>query len=173
METQPPTGNGSRPARTPEDEYIEGIRAEIRADTAYFNKQLTRYRLARVIVIVAAATIPVLAAVPVVPRWVLGLLGAIAATAEGIQGLFQYRRSALNAMKKRNELERVLNKYMTAIGSYHEPSTAFQHLVEDIEVIRKAADDAFLQTWQATTPALPSPEERRGSQTGRPEISNS
>ena len=161
METPLPTSSGNQPAGTPEDQYIERVRAEIRADTAYFNKQMTRYRLGHSTAIIAAALVSVLATATVVPRLVLGLLGAIAAVAEGIQGLFQYRRSALNAMKKCNELERVLNKYMTAIGRYGEPDTAFRHLAEDIEEIRKAADDAFLQTWQATTSPPPLHESQR------------
>jgi hypothetical protein len=154
----PPTNGGSQPALAPDAEYIAGVRKEIQADTAYFNKQMTRHRLGRIITIVAATMVPVLATATPVPRWVLGLLGAIAAVTEGIQELFQFKRSALNAMRKGNELERILNKYMTATGRYRDSRIAFQHLAEDIEMIRKAADDAFLQTWQATSPAPPAVE---------------
>jgi hypothetical protein len=128
------------------------------ADTAYFNRQITRYRIGHVVAIMTAAAVPVLAAVASAPRWSLGLLGAIAAVTEGIQGLFQFRRSGLNAMKKRNELERALNRYLTAVDPYAGPAeSAFPVFVADIEAIRKAADEAFLQTWQASTSlALPS-----------------
>jgi hypothetical protein len=102
-------------------------------------------------VIVTATLVPVLATVTAVPRWVLGLLGATAAIIEAVQGLFQFRRSALDAMKTANEMERTLNRYMTAIDPYQgPPEMAFPLFVRDIESIRKAADDAFLQTWQAT-----------------------
>jgi len=107
---------------------------------------MTRYRAARIVVIVTAALVPVLAAVGGVPRWALGLLGATAAIMEGLQGLFQFRRSALDAMKTCNELERTLNKHITAIDPYQgSPDTAFPLFVAEIEAIRKAADDAFLQ----------------------------
>lgn len=152
------TSSSSQPDRTPQDEYIEGIRREKEQYRVYFSRQIIRYRAARIVVIVTAALVPVLATVTTVPRWVLGLLGAIAAVTESVQGLFQFRRSALNAMKTCNELERVLNRYMTAIDPYQgPPDTTFPLLVEHIEAIRKTADEAFLQTWQATTspPQLP------------------
>jgi hypothetical protein len=171
VETPLPTSSGGQPAQTTEDQYIALVRVEIKADTAYFSRQMRRYRLIRVVAVVAAASVPVLATATAVPRWVLGLFGAIAAVTEAVQGLFQFRRSALNAMKKCNELERVLNQYLTAIGPYREPATAFSTFASHVEMIRKAADDAFLQTWQATTPSLPAAEHRRGaSPSGRPEI---
>jgi hypothetical protein len=157
MAETPATEGSSHTALSPEAQYIERVRAEIKADTAYFSRQLTRYRIGRVITIVAVTAVPVLATATQVPRLVLGLLGAIAAVTEGTQELFQFKRSALNAMRKANELERILNKYLTALGRYRDPHTAFQHFAEDIEGIRKTADDAFLQTWQAT-PSSPHPE---------------
>jgi hypothetical protein len=168
VETPPPISSGSQSASTPEDHYIALIRDEIKADTTYFSRQMFRYRCGRSTAIIAAALVPVLATVAAVPRWALGALGAIAAISEGVQSLFQYRRSALNAMKKCNELERVLNKYMTATGRYQSPDTAFRHLAEDVEAIRQAADNAFLQTWQ-TTPSQPAPE-REGHASDHSEI---
>jgi Protein of unknown function (DUF4231) len=171
VKNPPLANNGNQPAFTPEDQYIALVRAEIRADTAYFSRQIRRYRLVRVVAILAAASVPVLATISTVPRWVLGLFGAIAAITEGIQGLFQFRRSALNAMKKCNELERVLNQYLTAIGPYRESATAFATFASHVEMIRKAADEAFLQTWQVTTPSLPSTEDQAAtSPSRRPEI---
>jgi hypothetical protein len=110
---------------------------------------LTYYRVARVTTIVSAALVPVLAVADQVPRWVLGILGGVAVITEGIQGLYQFRLAALNAMKTANDLERVLNKYMTAVEPYEGSSQqAFPVFVNDIEAIRANADSAFLQTWQ-------------------------
>jgi len=94
---------------------------------------------------------------------------------EGIQGLFQFRRSALDAMKTANEMERALNRYMTAIDPYQgSPTAAFPLFVADIEAMRKAADDAFLQTWQATTSPPPLPESpRKVPPPDRPKIEGS
>jgi hypothetical protein len=127
------------------------VRQEIKTLQAYFTRQITRYRITRAIVIVSAALVPVLATAAPVPRWVLAAFGALAAVVEGMQGLFQYRASALNAMRTANALERVLNKYMTAVAPYEGPTvTSFPVLVREIEAIRKDADETFLHTWQAT-----------------------
>ncbi len=140
-------------AATPTDQYVQGVRDEIRQLQAYFAKRITMYRAAQAIVIVSAALVPVLAAADSVPRWVLGALGALAAAVEGLQGLYQLRRSALNAMRAANAEERELNKYMTAVPPYEEqPDQAFNELAKRIEAIREATDEAFLHTWSATEP---------------------
>src|SRR6266536_2192705 len=147
--------------RTTEVQYREGVRGEIRRLQTYFARQLTRYRVARTVVIVSAALVPVLATVTVVPRWVLAAFGAVAEAAEGIQGLYQFHKSALNAMATANALERVLNRYMTAVAPYTGPiEQAFPLLVDEIETIRNTADETFLQTWQAG-PASTVPERSR------------
>ena len=161
---------GAGTVRAPADQYTDAVREEIKQLGTYFARQITRYRVARILVILSAALVPVLAAASAVPRWVLGTFGALAVATEGIQQLYQFHRSALNAMSTGNALERVLNTYMTGIGRYAGPvGQVFPLLVEDIEKIRDAADKAFLETWQAaavlssqksphqaTTPALPS-----------------
>lgn len=142
--------SSGEPVGTTDVEYAEAVHAEIRRLWKYFGKQMTRYRVARTIVIVSAALVPVLATAPQVPRWVLGVFGAVAVVTEGIQGLYQFRTSALNAMRTGNALERVLNKYMTAVTPYEGAAEkAFPVFVKDIEAIRETADEAFLQTWQA------------------------
>ena len=141
--------SSSSAARSPADQYTDGVREEIRQLGAYFAKQINRYRAARVLVILSAALVPVLAAVSAVPRWVLGIFGALAVAAEGIQQLYQFHRSALNAMSTANALERVLNAYMTGTGRYAgSVNQVFPLLVEDVEKLRGAADKAFLETWQ-------------------------
>jgi hypothetical protein len=122
---------------------------------AYFSKQLTRYRICRSVVLISAALVPVLATATQVPRWVLAVFGALAAVVEGIQSLYQYKTSALNAMRTANALERVLNKYMTAIAPYEGPvDQAFPKFVRDIEDIRSDADKSFLQAWQGADSAV-------------------
>ena len=105
----------SHPGVDTPDRYVEKAREEIRALYKYFARQMRWYRSARTVVIVAAASVPVLAAVALVPRWMLGILGAVAATAGAIEELFQFHKSALHAMKTANALERVLNKYMASV----------------------------------------------------------
>jgi hypothetical protein len=63
------TGEPVAPA--PDAEYTKVVRAEILRHWMYFGKQMTRYRIARAIVIVSAALVPVLAVVEQVPRWAL------------------------------------------------------------------------------------------------------
>jgi len=147
-------------APAPDAQYTEAVRNEIRALQDYFSRQITRYRIFRSIVIISAALVPVLATATSVPRWVLAAFGALAAATEGMQVLFQFRASALNAMRTANALERVLNKYMTSVAPYQGPvNESFPVFVQEIERIRNDADEAFLHTWQAAetrdTPAGP------------------
>jgi hypothetical protein len=102
------------------------------------------------VVIVAAGAVPVLATVSDVPRWALGVLGAIAAAAEALQQLFQYRRSALQAMVAHNDLERELRLYLIAVDPYAvgDDDAAFRKLTARVERIRQRTEVAFLDTWQ-------------------------
>jgi hypothetical protein len=128
--------------------YVQKVREEKDRQSEYFRKQLSRYRVARIVVIVSATLVPVLAATPVVPRLVLGMLGAVAAIAEAVQELYQFRKTALNAMQTANALERALNKYMTSTRPYAgTENQVFNRFVEDVEAIRESADKAFLETW--------------------------
>jgi hypothetical protein len=137
------------PATRPEVTYAEAVRQDIREHGAYFARRITLYRQGRVIVIISAALVPVLATATAVPRWVLGVFGALAAVTEGIQAVYQLRASALSAMRTANALERVLNKYMTGVAPYDGPADrAFPAFASDVEKIRETADEAFLQTWQ-------------------------
>lgn len=137
-------------APAPDAQYTGAVRNEIRTLQGYFSRQITRYRIFRSIVIISAALVPVLATAAPVPRWVLAAFGALAAATEGMQGLFQFRASALNAMRTANALERVLNKYMTSVAPYQGPvNESFPVFVQEIERIRNDADEAFLHTWQA------------------------
>jgi len=85
----------------PADEYITRAREEIKMLRGYFNRQLRLYRAIRAVAIVSASLVPVLATWSEFPRLGLAALGAVVALAEAFQGLFQLRKSALNAMKPR------------------------------------------------------------------------
>jgi hypothetical protein len=143
-------GVGAAGPPPPDEQYIEKVRSEIRRLQKYFSRQITYYRIFRSIVIISAALVPVLATAASVPRLVLAALGALAAVTEGLQGLFQFRASALNAMRTANALERVLNKYMTSVPPYDGTvERSFPVFAKEIEQIRNNADEAFLHTWQA------------------------
>lgn len=135
-----------------ETEFEAGVRNEIQVLRGYFTRQLQRYRWSRAIVIISAALVPILAAAPVIPRWVLAALGAIAAATEAIAQLFQLRRSGLEAMRTSNALERQLTRYMASIDPYgRDVPDAFDRFAIKVEEIREAADKAFYDTWQDAT----------------------
>jgi hypothetical protein len=132
-------------------QYVERVRAEIRLH--YLNKQLRRYRIARLVVIVSAALVPVLAAATVVPRVALGALGAIAAVTEAIHQTFQFQRTGIEAMRTANALERELNRFMMSVGPYG-TGDAIVSFVTQIESIREDADRAFYNTWRSPPTAV-------------------
>src|SRR5262249_18752971 len=124
------------PHLTAYDDYPQLVRLEMRRLRGYFAKQMRWYRAMRAVLIVRAALVPVLAATGPTPRWVLGALGGAAAITEALQSLFQFRATALNAMKTANSLERVLNRYMTATPPFHEKlDKSFPMFVDEIETI--------------------------------------
>jgi hypothetical protein len=138
-----------------EEHYRLLVQNEISVLRAYYSRQHRRYRTTRLVVLVSAAAVPVLAAASAVPRWVLGLLGALATVAEGVQQVFQFRLSSLNALKTANELERELNLYVMGVKEYAGArDVADSRFVERIEEIRRGADRATFETWQQTPTAV-------------------
>jgi hypothetical protein len=132
-----------------EDQFTEKVRHEIRHRSAYYGRQLRRYRITRLVVIGSTALVPVLAAATAVPRWLLGLFGAVAFVAEAIQHLFQFKVSSLHAMKMANELERELNQYLMGIGRYvGDPTAADSLFFARIEAIRAEADKTMHEIWR-------------------------
>jgi hypothetical protein len=132
----------------PYGEFAKGVLADRDQLKKYFRRRMRWYRILRTIVIVATASVPVFAAIDVVPRWVLGALGAVAATAEGIQQLYQLRLSALNAMRTANDLEREWTAAFYGTGAYATAEDKYLLFVERAEQIRREADRLFLQGWQ-------------------------
>jgi hypothetical protein len=144
------------------EDYEQRVRDEIKKLGAYSSRQQVRYRWARVVVIISAGSVPVLAAVPGAPKWLLGLVGAVAAAVAAIEQVFQLRRTSLNAMKTANELERELNRYLAGVREYaadpSEPNAQHavdSHFIERVEDIRESADHALVDIWQRPTTHQP------------------
>jgi hypothetical protein len=151
------------PNLTPEQEqgYLRLVQNEIEALDGYCRRQLRRHRVARTIVIVSGASVPVLASWSVVPRPVLGGMGAIAAAAEAVAQLYQFQSTARDTLKTRNALERALNRFVMGVGRYA-GQQSFSRFVEEIEDIRELADQESYEAWQrGTTPAIGQAEEPR------------
>jgi Protein of unknown function (DUF4231) len=81
------------------------------------------YRSLKVIVIVAAATIPVLSSFEpdVVPRWVLGALGALVAVIEGVQQVFQFHANWISYRATAEGLKREKFLYLAKADPYAAP----------------------------------------------------
>ncbi|SNT65880.1 Protein of unknown function [Asanoa hainanensis] len=133
-----------------EKQYLQGVQAEIAKVSAYSARQIRRHRWSAVVVVVAGASVPVLAAWDVIPTVVLGALGAVAAASGGIAQIMQWQSSGVTAMKVSNALERELNLFLMVAGPYA-TSRTFEMFVERIEAIRDVADQGFLETWQRGT----------------------
>jgi hypothetical protein len=133
---------------------VKLVLADIRQQGDYSASQLRRHRFVRAVVILSGAAVPVLASVSAVPRYVLGLVGAIAVVAEGFGQLFQFLQSAITAMSTANALEREVNLLSVAAGPYAGPrDQAFARFAVTVEEIRKAGDQAFREVWHRRTAA--------------------
>jgi hypothetical protein len=110
---------------------------------------MVAHYVARIVVIISAAAVPVLASFDArtVPRPVLGLVGAMAAVAEALAQLFQFQTHALNALRTRNALERALNRYLVGADP-NAKEGSFSKFAARVEDIREAADNASLDAWQ-------------------------
>jgi hypothetical protein len=96
------------------------------------NNNQRAFKLLKVLVIAAAALIPLLAGLPV-PVWVAGVLGVVIAVTEGVQQLNQYHanwiafRSTCEALKHEKFL------YLGKAGPYAAANDAHALLAERIE----------------------------------------
>jgi hypothetical protein len=165
------TGSPDVPSAAVPDWYVAAVRKEIGQLHRYFVRQITVYRALGVVMILCGSSLPVLNAIPEVPRWFLNLPAAVVAALAAVQYLFGFKKSALDARNTANAMERVLNKYQTSAEPYTGPvEVAFPVLVRDIEAIRERADRAFDETWQR---AAPPSIERGDGQRSEPEDGNS
>jgi hypothetical protein len=134
------------------DIYRQGVLAQVNAHAKYFTRQMSRYRRARVVVIVSAALVPILSPIETLPRWALGALGGLAAIMESLNQLYRWRDSAVNAEKTGNALESELNRYWTRTRPYERDDTALQVFVNKVEGIRAHGSDAFAGLWSEDKP---------------------
>jgi hypothetical protein len=133
--------------------FRRDVVAQIAAQQKYFKGRLTRYRIARIVVIVPAGLVPVLTTMNAIPRYVLGILGAIAAITEALIQLYRWRDSALAAQRTANSMESQLNLYRTGAGPYNEElELAFHRFATAIENIRDGASESFAGIWVEDTP---------------------
>ncbi len=78
------------------------------------------YRNLKIVVIVVAASIPVFSSVgpEVVPRWVLGALGALVAVIEGIQQVYQFHANWISYRATSESLKREKFLFLAKAGPY-------------------------------------------------------
>ena len=160
----------SKPNTDARQFYLEEVQQEIFDHDKYHRIRMRAYRLSRMVVIVAAGLVPIFAAVDGIPKWVLGILGGLAAASEAVQQLYQMRQSALQAMRTGNLLAREMRMYLTASGPYStaSDSDAFELLTRRVENIRQSAEILFADTWLQEDREMKSPEITEG----RPEPSS-
>jgi Protein of unknown function (DUF4231) len=76
------------------------------------------YKILKIVVIVIAASIPVLASVPDVQKWVLGVLGALIAVIEGVQQVYQFHANWISYRATSEGLKREKFLYLAKAGPY-------------------------------------------------------
>jgi hypothetical protein len=83
------------------------------------------YKILKIVVVAVAASIPVLSATsfpPIspdgVPKWVLGVLGALIAVIEGIQQVYQYHANWMSYRATCEGLKREKFLYLAQAGPY-------------------------------------------------------
>jgi uncharacterized protein DUF4231 len=90
------------------------------------------FKLLKIVVIAAAAFIPLLAALPV-PAWVMGGLGVLIAVTEGLQQLNQYHANWISYRSTCETLKHEKFLYLGKAGPYRDQSEAHSLLAERIE----------------------------------------
>jgi hypothetical protein len=96
------------------------------------NSNQRTFKVLKVIVIAAAALIPLLAGLPV-PAWVMGALGVVIALTEGIQQLNQYQANWISYRSTCETLKHEKFLYLGKAGPYKNESEAHSVLAERIE----------------------------------------
>jgi hypothetical protein len=92
-----------------------------------------RFKLFKVLQIVVAALVPVLAAIAGAPRWVLGALGAIVVIVEGLQQLFQYQQNWITYRSTCEALKHEKFLYLCDAGPYARTRARDRLLAERVE----------------------------------------
>ena len=96
------------------------------------NSNQRAFKVLKVVVIAAAAVIPLLAGLPV-PAWVMGALGVVIALTEGLQQLNQYHANWISYRSTCETLKHEKFLYLGKAGPYKNESEAHSVLAERIE----------------------------------------
>lgn len=134
--------------------YQDAVIGEIAGFQALFSKRLRSFRLLRGTSLISAASVPVLAAAPQVPRWVLACAGALVAVAEAFEKMLQLHATALSAMTSANQLERLITRYRLGLRPYDGlPHEAFSAFADEVEAVRGRATQSFYEHWDKSSEA--------------------
>jgi hypothetical protein len=97
------------------------------------NRNQRLFKLLKVIVIGAAALIPFLAGLIIVPHWIIGTLGMVVAVTEGIQQLNQYHANWISYRSTCEALKHEKYLYLAKAGPYSVAQDPRSLLAERIE----------------------------------------
>ncbi|WP_029136780.1 DUF4231 domain-containing protein [Nakamurella lactea] len=149
-------------------EFVQDVADDIEKQQGYMTSRLRRYRVARVVAIVAAGLVPVLATVPEIGKVWLGALGALAVVAESLIQLYRWRDSALAAMQMANAMNVQLDLFRTRTPPYDTETrqSRFSRFVLAITAIRRGAGDAFAGIWAEDRPPSAAPGAELGVHAG-------
>ena len=131
MDDQPPPVELSTAGRGPAWERLEDQAGWYSRNSASNKKIFTR---AKILELVAAAAIPVVAGVTA-PVWVTGGLGAVVVVLEGIQQLGQYQANWINYRATSEALKREKYLYLSRAGPYHGAISPDRLLAERVEAL--------------------------------------
>jgi Protein of unknown function (DUF4231) len=128
--------------------FTSRVVAQQRGLQGYYTSQLRKARIARVVVIVTAGSVPVVVSVGGVPSWVVGAMGATAAATEAFSQLFRWRESAVSAHRSANDLARQLVRLQQRAAPYDGPTDdAFAAFVESVLRIDDQTSQKFSDLW--------------------------
>lgn len=149
-------------------EFVQDVADDVEKQHRYVSRQMRKYRIARVVAIVAAGLVPVLATVPAIGKVWLGALGALAVVAESVIQLYRWRDAALAAMQLGNALHVHLDLYRTRSAPYDTETgqARFSRFAAAITSIRRGAADAFAGIWAEDRPPSAAPGPETGGKSG-------
>jgi Protein of unknown function (DUF4231) len=122
------------------DATMERLEGQIKWYSARSDRNQRLYKWLKITVIVLAALIPLLSGLDIpsptgVPKWVLGVLGALIAIIEGIQQVNQYHASWISYRSTAEALKHEKFLYLGKAGPYLTAIDARALLAERVEAI--------------------------------------
>jgi Protein of unknown function (DUF4231) len=122
------------------DATMERLEGQIKWYSARSDRNQRLYKWLKITVIVLAALIPLLSGLDIpsptgVPKWVLGVLGALIAIIEGIQQVNQYHASWISYRSTAEALKHEKFLYLGKAGPYLTATDPRALLAERVEAI--------------------------------------